>query len=147
MSGQPPYYEDLSVGMEIPMFSVTVRVEDVQRFAGVNDRPASAMHTDSTRAREIGLPSAIVPGPLKCAYLGNMLTNWLRDHVWIMDLAVDFKEVDQVNSSIVAKGVVRELAVRDGKHIAECEVWIENAQGRRTSVGAATLAVLSRSEA
>jgi hypothetical protein len=44
----------------------------------------------------------------------------------------------------MCKGKVIKKYIEGGKHLVDCEIWLENAQGEKTTPGSATVMLPSR---
>jgi hypothetical protein len=52
--------------------------------------------------------------------------------------------MDQPGSKVVCKGRVTRKYVENGQHMVDCEIWLENAKGEKTTPGSATAILPSR---
>ena len=138
------YWEDVEEGQEVPPYSQKVGYMELNRFAGANNELVP-IHMDPDYAKNVAnLPDVIVMGNLKLAYIANALTDWAGDEGWIQKLYVEYRKMDQVNTTITAKGKVTKKYEQDGKHLVDLEVWVENEQGEVTTPGRAVLALPTR---
>lgn len=145
MADKQLFWDDVQEGQEIPSFTRTVGYMELNRFAGANDEYVP-IHMDPDYAKNVAkLPDVIVMGNLKLAYIANALTEWAGDDGWIEKLSVDYRKMDTVNTMIHAKGKVTKKYERDGKHLVDLDVWIENEHGETTTPGKAMLSLPSRS--
>ncbi|MGB2693731.1 MAG: acyl dehydratase, partial [Dehalococcoidia bacterium] len=69
---------------------------------------------------------------------------WAGDDAWIEKLALDYRKMDVVNSTLAAKGKVTRKYEQDGKRLIDLDVWIENDKGEVTTPGRAVLSLPSR---
>jgi hypothetical protein len=81
---------------------------------------------------------------LKNAFLGQLMTDFAGDLGWLRKLSVQYRGMDQPGTSVVCKGKVVKKYVDSGKHLVDCEIWLENAQGEKTTPGSATVILPSR---
>ena len=138
------YWEDVEEGQEIPPFSQKVGYMELNRFAGANEELVP-IHMDADYAKNVAkLPDVIIMGNLKLAYIANAITDWAGDDGWITKLAIDYRKMDTVNSTITAKGKVTKKYKQDGKHLVDLDVWVENEAGEVTTPGSAVLSLPSR---
>ena len=138
------FWEDVEEGQEVPPFSQKVGYMELNRFAGANEELVP-IHMDADYAKNVAkLPDVIIMGNLKLAYIANAITDWAGDDGWITKLAIDYRKMDTVNSTITAKGKVTKKYQQDGKNLVDLDVWIENEAGEVTTPGSAVLSLPSR---
>ena len=138
------FWEDVEEGQEVPPFSQKVGYMELNRFAGANDELVP-IHMDADYAKNVAkLPDVIIMGNLKLAYIANAITDWAGDDGWITKLAIDYRKMDTVNSTITAKGKVTKKYQQDGKNLVDLDVWVENEAGEVTTPGSAVLSLPSR---
>lgn len=138
------FWEDVEEGQEVPPFSQKVGYMELNRFAGANEELVP-IHMDADYAKNVAkLPDVIIMGNLKLAYIANAITDWAGDDGWITKLAIDYRKMDTVNSTITAKGKVTKKYQQDGKNLVELDVWVENEAGEVTTPGSAVLSLPSR---
>lgn len=138
------HWEDVQEGQEIPPFSQPVTYMELNRFAGANDEYV-LIHMDPDYAKNTAkLPDVIVMGNLKLAYIANALEDWAGEDGWIEKLAVDYRKMDVVHSTLSAKGKVTGKRQENGKHLVDLEVWVENDKGEVTTPGTAVVELPSR---
>jgi len=126
-------------GEEIPE---VVRVPDLRqlvRWAGASG-DFTPIHYDTefatTRAE---LPGPIVHGPLKAAFLAELLIAWAGgDPAVLKRLSLRYHSFDPVGTALHCRGRVERLGDPAAGEVF-CEVWIEHADGRRSVSGTARL--------
>jgi acyl-coenzyme A thioesterase PaaI-like protein len=62
------------------------------------------------------------------------------------DISVSFIKPARPGDVIITKGIVREIHSREGKRQAVCEVWLENQDGEKTTVGTASALLTGEQE-
>ncbi len=144
MAGKQRYWEDVQEGQEVPPFGQKVGYMELNRFAGANNELVP-IHMDPDYAKNVAkLPDVIIMGNLKLAYIANAITDWAGDEGWIKKIAIEYRRMDTVNTTITAKGRVTKKYEQDGQHLVELEVWVENEQGEVTTPGSAVVSLPSR---
>ena len=144
MEGTQRHWEDVSEGEEVPPFGQKVGYMELNRFAGANNELVP-IHMDPDYAKNVAkLPDVIIMGNLKLAYIANALTAWAGDEGWIRKIAIEYRKMDTVNTTITAKAKVNKKYQQDGKHLIDLDVWVENEQGEVTTPGSAVVALPSR---
>ena len=138
------FWEDVKEGQEVPSFSRKVGYMELNRFAGANDEYVP-IHMDADYAKNVAkLPDVIIMGNLKLAYMTNAISAWAGDDGWIEKITIEYRKMDNVNTTIAAKGKVTKTYQEDGKNLVALEMWIENEEGKVTTPGSALLSLPSR---
>ena len=138
------YYEDVDVGTEVtPLVKQPTKAQLVRWAGATND--FHPIHYDKDYAQSRGLPEVIVHGLLKFQFLIQMLTDWIGVDGTIQTIGCQYKGLDYPGDTLTCKGAVVNKLVDGGDHCLECEIWIENQRGEKTTPGRATVAVPSRS--
>jgi hypothetical protein len=52
--------------------------------------------------------------------------------------------MDQPGAGVVCKGKVVKKYAAGSDHLVDCEIWLENANGEKTTIGSATVMLPSR---
>ena len=77
MSPEQMYFEDVEVGAPLPPLTRgPLAIKDLVKFGAATD-DWSEIHFDEAVVRQRGLPAPLVHGPLKAAYLAQMLNAWM----------------------------------------------------------------------
>ncbi|SVC69106.1 uncharacterized protein METZ01_LOCUS321960, partial [marine metagenome] len=77
-------------------------------------------------------------GALKSAFLGQMLTNFINESANLTRLLVRYNSIDFEGCVMKCKGTITNIHTTDSKKIIDCDVWIENSDGIKTTKGTAT---------
>ncbi|MEP7105831.1 MAG: MaoC/PaaZ C-terminal domain-containing protein [Chloroflexota bacterium] len=93
------------------------------------------IHYDQDFARSTGLPGVILHGLLKAAWLAQVVTDWAGPAARVKSFEVSYRGIDVPGRPYRCGG--RVLAERDG--LTELEIWGEDSDGKRTTVGTATV--------
>ena len=142
--GDQLFWEDVEEGQEIPSFSRKVGYMELNRFAAANGEFVQ-IHMDPDYAKNVAkLPDVIIMGNLKAAYIANALTAWAGDEGWLQKIAIDYRKMDTVNTTVTAKAKVTSKRRDGGKHLVDLDVWLENENGEVTTPGSAVVALPSR---
>jgi acyl dehydratase len=121
MAGQL-YYEDVTVGADIPRLVKRPTTEQLVRYAGATDDYAR-IHYDEPYARFRGFPSVIVHGLFKATCLGQMVCDWAGPRAWVKKMSTQYRHFDLPGHDLVCKGRVTDKVLRDGQHLVELEIW------------------------
>ena len=91
------------------------------------------IHYDQAIARDVGLPGVILHGLLKAGFLAQLVTDWLGDRGSLKKFEVSYRGTDAPGRPYRCRGRVTSV---EGRNV-ELEVWGEDPDGRRTTVGTA----------
>lgn len=137
------FFDDVEIGTEIPPLVKHTSTQQLVRWAGAVD-DYYEIHYDRDFAREKGLPGLIIHGALKNAFLAQLMADWIGVEGAVKKLSCRYRGMDYPGDTLTCKGKVTHKYVKDGQHFLECEVWVENGKGERTTPGVATVIVPSR---
>lgn len=137
------YYEDVKVGMEIPKLVVHSNILSQVKWAGVN-RDYDPEHYDREYALSIGLTAPIVNGVFKLVSFARLLINWTGNAGSIRKLDCRYIGMDIVGDTMTLKGVVKQCAMNAAANLVECQVWVENIDGEKTTLGTTVVDLPSR---
>ncbi len=151
---QPIYFENVSVGDEIPILEKHPTTRQLVQYAGASG-DYYEIHYDQRLARAAGLPDVIVHGALKNAFLAQMLTDWIGTKGLLKKLSVQYRGMDVAGSPIRCNGLVTDIehphseppAQSKRAHdvgLTHCDVWTESGDGTKTTVGKAVVVLPSR---
>ena len=126
----------LSVGQEIPELVKHPTTRQLVQYAGAQG-DFYEIHYDQDYARSVALPGVILHGLLKAAFLGQLVTDWLGDRGTLKTFEVSYRGIDQPGCPYRCRGKVVKADGRD----VELEVWGEDPDGNRTTVGSATVLI------
>lgn len=124
----------VAVGDELPDLVKHPTTQQLVRYAGAQG-DFYEIHYDQAYAKSVGLPGVILHGLLKAGFLGQLVTDWLGDEGRLKTFEVSYRGIDVPGHPYRCRGRVARV---DGKDV-ELEVWGEDAGGKRTTVGTATV--------
>jgi acyl dehydratase len=137
------YFEDIQEGQEIPALSEKCTSQRLVMWAaGSGD--FYQIHYDKDFAQNTGLPDRITHGALKHALLGRFLHEWAGDQGRVKRVACQYRGMDMVNEDVVCRGRITKKSQPGGENIVELEIWAENPQGQKTTLGTGVVALPSR---
>jgi acyl dehydratase len=83
-----------------------------------------------------------VHGPLKVAFLVQMLIDWAGGDVGTLrKIRTRFTGMDLVGHRLTCRGRIVSKRVDGDQGLVDCEIWIENDEDKRTTVGTAVVAL------
>ena len=83
----------------------------------------------------VSLPGVILHGLLKAGYLGQLLTDWIGDRGTLKSFDVSYRGLDVPGKPYRCRGRITKV---EGKDV-ELEVWGEDENGQKTTLGSATV--------
>jgi len=130
-------FESIEFGEDLPEFAPDVSLSNVKRFAKAANMMAGRF-TDHEKAREAGLPAAIVPGIMSQGILVALIHRWAPN---AEVLAVDtiFRAPLLVDSKPIASAVVTDID--EEKRIIEIDLTLKNERGETPVVGTARISL------
>lgn len=148
------FWEDVQIGAEVTPLEKVATTQMLVRFAGASGDFNPAHYEDSF-ARAAGQDRAFVHGQLKRAWLVQLMVDWAGDPGALKSLSCRFRAVDwprlmktilepQDGETWHCKGKVVKKKERDGLRLVECDIWVENGKGEKTTTGTAVVALPSR---
>ncbi|MCS6927441.1 MAG: MaoC/PaaZ C-terminal domain-containing protein [Candidatus Binatia bacterium] len=145
MAEEQLYFEDVEVGMALPPLHKTPSNTLLFLYSAVTWNP-QRIHYDKDYSLREGYRDVIVHGPLRGAFLSQLMTRWIGDGGTLKKLSYTNRDIAYVNEPLICKGTVTRKWIADGTGYVECEIWVENAHGVRLTPGSAVV-VLPRKEA
>ena len=140
MAAAQLYFEDVTVGMAVPPLTKTPSNTLLFLYSAITWNP-QRIHFDKDYTLSEGYRDIIVHGPLRGAFLSQLLTHWIGDEGVLKKLSYANRDIAYVNEPLTCKGMVTRTWVENGKGAIECEIWAENAHGTHLTLGQATVLV------
>lgn len=139
-----PYFEDVRVGDHLPVLTKHPTTRQLVQWAGASG-DYYEVHYDKDFAQSVGLPGVIVHGWLIAAFLGQLVTDWIGTVGEVKKLTCKYRGLMRPGEDVVCKGTVTKKYELEGRHLVECEIWVENARGERTTPGKVVVALPAKS--
>jgi len=121
-------------GDELPELVKEPTTQTLVKYAGASG-DFYQIHYDGDFAKGTGLPGVILHGLLKTAWLGQLVTDWIGDRGRLAALEVSYRGIDLPGRAYRCRGTIRTVTGR----VVELDVWGEDPDGNRTTVGSATV--------
>ncbi len=132
------YFEDVEVGDSLPGLDKTPSNTLLFLYSAITWNP-QRIHFDKEYTRTEGYRDVIVHGPLRGAFLSQMLTRWAGQGGTLKKLAYANRDIAYVNETLRCRGTVsRKWVERKRGHVA-CEIWLERSDGNVLTPGTATV--------
>ena len=144
MAAEQVYFEDVEVGTAVPPLHKRPSNTLLFLYSAVTWNP-QRIHYDKEYTLTEGYRDVIVHGPLRGAFLSQLLTRWIGEEGTLKKLSYANRDIAYVNELLTCKGRVTRKWVEEGNGYVECEIWLENEQGNRLTPGSATVILPTRS--
>jgi acyl dehydratase len=125
---------NVRAGQELPELVKEPTTQQLVRYAGASG-DFYQIHYDQDFARSTGLPGVILHGLLKAGFLAQLVTGWAGREARLTSFEVSYRGLDLPGRPCRCRGVVKSV---DGDQ-ALLEVWTEDPDGNRTTIGNATV--------
>ena len=138
------YWEDVSEGTDIPELKKNCSTQQLVMYAGAS-LDFYQIHYDKDFALNNDLPGVIIHGALKKRLAGaarHGLGGPRRTAP--SKLSVQYRGMDVTDEDLVLTGTVARKYEADGKRLVDCNIWLQNSKGEKTTPGAATLELPTR---
>src|SRR5258708_23132338 len=123
-----------NVGDFLPVLVKHPTTRQLVQYAGAQG-DFYEIHYDQAYAQSVGLPGVILHGLLKAGFLGQLVTDWLRDRGTLNSFEVTSRGPDQPGRPYLCRGRATQV---DGDQV-DLEVRGEDSAGSRTTGGTATV--------
>ena len=134
------YWDEVQEGTELPPVVKNPTTQQLVKYAGASG-DYYQIHYDKDFAKNNDLENVILHGALKNAFLGHLVTKWMGPDGDLKRLACQYRGMDIPGTPVTAKGVVTRKYQEQGANLVDCEIWLENKDGERTTPGSATVAL------
>lgn len=138
------YFEDIHEGTELPVLRKDPTTQQLVMYAGASG-DFYQIHYDQDFAKANGLADVIIHGALKNAFLGQLVTEWVGEYGTVKKLMVQYRGMDEPGTPVYCKGVVTKTSLKAGEGLVECDIWLEDHKGNKTTPGSAVVALPTRS--
>lgn len=132
------YFEDVKAGDELPSVKKgpVTRQMLVEWCAAENDY--YNLHYDERVAQQMKLPGTPIQGTFKYAMMGQMMEHWLGKAGSLRRITASYRGFNLEGETVTARGKVLSCDHAEGGGLIEVEIWVENDNGERSTVGQAT---------
>ena len=137
------FWEDIEVGTEVTPLVKDPSPQQLVRWAGASG-DFYQIHYDKDFALNNNLPGIIIHGALKSAWLGQLLGDWVGENGTVKKFGCSYRGMDVPEDTVTCKGTVTSKYVEGDEHCVECEIWLENPKGEKTTPGTAVVVLPSK---
>jgi acyl dehydratase len=139
------FWDDVDEGTEVPPLVKHPTTRQLVQYAGASG-DFYEIHYDKDFAQANELPGQIVHGALKNAFLAQLMTGWAGEDGTLKRVSCQYRGMDVPGDTLVCKGTVTRKYVQDGEHLVDCDIWLQNGEGERTTRGTATVRLPRRGD-
>ncbi|MCX6006317.1 MAG: MaoC/PaaZ C-terminal domain-containing protein [Chloroflexi bacterium] len=154
--GKQIFYEDIEVGSEVTALKKIATTKMLVQWAGASG-DFNPLHYEDDFAKNLGVGHPIVHGQLKRAWLVHLMTDWIGEKGMLRKLSCRYKGMDYPRKmkgfddpvdgeTWWCKGKVTKKYMEGDQCLVECEIWVENGKGDKTTPGSAVAALPSKSK-
>ncbi len=137
------YWEDVQVGQDIPGYDLPLtETQVVLQVSGSQDW--YAVHHDRDYAHNAGHSDIFMNTRFTRGCLNRLLTDWIGPKGWLKRLRIEMRRMNRPGDVMKMRGKVVGKEIKDGEHLVELEVWIENDSEGVTTPSQATVILPSR---
>ena len=136
-------WEDVEEGTEVSPLEKHPTTQQLVMYAGASG-DFYQIHYDNDFAKNNGLPGVIIHGALKNAFLGQLMTDWIGEGGTLRKLSCQYRGMDVPGDTLTCKGTVTRKYQEGGQNLVDCDIWLENEKGEKTTPGSATVALPTR---
>ncbi len=137
------YFEDVKEGMDIPTVEKTPTTRTLVQWAGASG-DYFELHYDKDFAQSMGFPGPIVHGRLEAAFLTQMLTDWIGEKGELRKMSVQYRGNAFPGQKLSLGGKVTKKYTEGGENLVECEIWVQNPEGKQITPGTAVVSLPSK---
>lgn len=137
------FWEDIEIGSEIIPLVKSPDSKQLVKWAGASG-DFYQIHYDKDFASGNNLPGIIVHGALKSAWLGQMLDDWTGEGGVIKKYTCSYRGMDIPGDKLTCRGNIIKKYIEGNEHCAECDIWLENSTGVKTTLGRAVIILPSK---
>jgi acyl dehydratase len=138
------YFEDISVGLELPAWTRRTDLMNWNRFAAVNDE-FIYLHMDDEAGRlAMNEKGAFGMGNLRYAYLLNALRDTFGDEAEIREVGCAHRAINQKGDVLTVTAKVIKIWSADGENFVELAMDVVNQHGIGTCPGHGVVVLPSR---
>ena len=139
------YWEDVEEGTRVSPLEKHPTTQQLVMYAGASG-DFYQIHYDNDFAKNNGLPGVIIHGALKNAFLGQLMTDWIGEGGTLRKLNCQYRGMDVPGDTLTCKGTVTRKYQEGGQNLVDCDIWLENGKGEKTTPGTATVQLPPRAE-
>ena len=138
------YFEDVTIGDDMPAWSRKTDFMNWNRYAAVNDEFVYIHMDDEAGRAALNEQGAFGMGNLRYAYIVNALQDWIGDEATIREIGCQFRAINQKNDVLTVVGRVTDKKSEDSERCVFLDIDVVNQNGEPTCPGKAVVVIPSR---
>ncbi len=132
---------EIAVGTHLPEWKLARVSPDRMKLLAAILRDPNPIHWDPGEVEKRGLGNRTInQGPTNLGYVINMLIAWAGPEC-LRHITARFDSNVFSGDTVIAGGVVTAVRDQAGEQVADCDVWLDRADGTRALTAVATVAV------
>jgi len=131
-------YEDMVVGSLIPPLTEKITPVQTVMYCGIT-WDFARQHYDSEFARRLGFKQPVVDPQMYGAFLGKMLTAWVKTEGRIKRLSMRYIHPSFIGDSLTYKGQVVKKRIKETEKRLDCDLEVVNQNGVQVVKGTAVI--------
>ena len=143
------FWEDINEGDELPVLSKIATTQTLVKWAGASG-DFVPLHYDNDFAVASGVGKPIVHGALKRQWLMHLMTNLAGEDGFLKKFTCQYRRMDYPRGmksltepfdgeTWLVKGKITRKYTDGTDHLVDCDIWVENGEGEKTTPGTATV--------
>lgn len=138
------YFEDVTVGDQMPPWSRRTDFMNWNRYAAVNDEFVPFHMDDEAGRAALNEQGAFGMGNLRYAYLLNALRDWIGDEAEIREVGCEYRAINQKGDVLTVTGTVTAKRQEAGENRVFLDVNVVNQDDVATCPGHAVVVLPNR---
>lgn len=144
--GCPVYYEDISVGQEIPaIVKGPMTTAHVMRWSAAMENWHKIHYDWRYATQHDNLPDVLVNGSWKQHVLAQVLTDWVGETGWLWKMRFQYRGMNVPGDTLTAWGKVTGKTTSAGYGIIDLDIGLKDQNGIESSPGTAVVVVPQKS--
>ena len=130
---------EVKVGDELPPLIKHPTTRQLVQYAGASG-DFYEIHYDRPFAEASGLPGVSLHGLLKAGWLGQLVQTWAGPDAFVRHIEASYRGIDEPGRAYTLGGRVTSVHANsdsDSGGVVDLEIWGEDEQKHRTTLGAA----------
>ena len=124
------YYEEVHVGDDVHPLRKHLSLPRMMAY-GAATWDFIRIHYDTPYAHSMGFSAPVVDGQMLGAYLAQLMQDWAGPKGFLCKLSFQNRRMVFAGDSIICHGTVKSTFETQGRHLVECDLWVENHKGER----------------
>lgn len=120
-----PKYNEIEIGYKLPQLNIPpISRTTLALFAGASG-DHNPIHIDIDVAKKAGMEDVFAQGMLPMAYLGRLLSNWIKQQN-IREYSTRFGAITHLGNALICSGIVIEKFENNGEKLVRLELQVKD---------------------